>query len=53
MKSQIQNSVNSLDLCRDTKRRCYIERAAEETCPTKDLIKPKSAVRIADGKRKF
>jgi len=31
--------LDALDLCRDTERRRFIERAAEETCLTKDLIK--------------
>ena len=31
--------LDALDLCRDTERRRYIDRAAEETCLTKDLIK--------------
>ncbi len=31
--------LDSLDLCRDTERRRFIERAAEETSLTKDLIK--------------
>ena len=31
--------LDALDLCRDNERRRFIERAAEETCLTKDLIK--------------
>ncbi|MEI7911501.1 MAG: CHC2 zinc finger domain-containing protein [Verrucomicrobiota bacterium] len=31
--------LDALDLCRDTERRRFVERAAEETCLTKDLIK--------------